>query len=141
MAAKISSRATTTGTPGGDCFMPSMCSTSTIPATTATAARSGLAPCARTWIFEAGVRLLSRPGRLGLGLLLGLQLNNHFIRLGVVQLLPRHLADGVRAGVEPLIAITQTGILLLQAVDILAQLPVLGALLLPNQQAVLARSA
>ena len=40
-AAKTSSRATTTGTPGGASSTPSMCSTSTIPATTATAARSG----------------------------------------------------------------------------------------------------
>ena len=54
MAAKILWRATTTGTRGGACSMPSTCSTSITLATIATAVPHGLDRCGRTWIFEPG---------------------------------------------------------------------------------------
>ena len=63
---------------------------------------------------------------------------DHFAGLGVVQLLARLVLDGVRIGLEPLDVIAQSRIFLLQILNLLLQLLVLDALLLPDRQPVLA---
>src|SRR5271157_1756518 len=143
--AKRSWRAITTCTPGGGCSTPLMCSTSTTPATIATAGRCGWGRCAHTWISNGKdqrsgvrVRLLHCSGGLGLRIRLGVQRDNHLIGLDVMHLAVRRDTDGVRVGLETLDALAQESVFLLQVVDVLAQLPILGALLLPRQQAILA---
>ncbi len=55
-----------------------------------------------------------------------------------MQLLSRFVFNGVRVRLEPLNVIAQTGVFLLQILNLLPQLFVLGTLLLPGRQAMLA---